>query len=292
LVRQTVDDYREEFKGKEITLDFQPASAGLYVEADPARITQVVGNLLHNAVKCTDPGGYTLVSVTGNCNQQCAVIRVEDSGAGMSPELLKNLFVPFMQADQSMGRSGSGLGVGLFLAKGLAQLHGGDLSAHSDGPGKGSVFTVRLPLADGPALARVDEAAATASCHRLRVLVIEDNKDVADTLKLLLVEEGHEVLVAQNGTEGLDRAKEFKPDLLLCDIGLPGMDGYEVARSFRTDADLKNVYLVSLTGYARPKDIQKAKEAGFHHHLAKPVSLEKIKATLQHYSTTFIDSIG
>ena len=292
LVQQAVDDYREKFKEKEVTLGFQPASTELYAEADPARITQVVGNLLHNAVKYTDPGGYTLVSVTGNCIQQCAVIRVEDSGAGMSPELLKNLFVPFMQADQSMGRSGSGLGVGLFLAKGLAQLHGGDLSAHSDGPGKGSVFTVRLPLADGPALARVDEAAATASCHRLRVLVIEDNKDVADTLKLLLVEEGHEVLVAQNGTEGLDRAKEFKPDLLLCDIGLPGMDGYEVARSFRADADLKNVYLVSLTGYARPKDIQKAKEAGFHHHLAKPVSLEKIKATLQHYSTTFIDSIG
>jgi signal transduction histidine kinase/CheY-like chemotaxis protein len=286
LVRQAVDDYREKFKEKEVALDYQPASTELYVEADPARITQVVGNMLHNAVKYTDPGGHTLVSITESNFQQCVEIRVQDSGIGMSPQLLQNLFVPFMQADQSMGRSGSGLGVGLFLAKGLAQLHGGDLSAHSDGPGKGSVFTVRLPLADGPALARVDEAAATASCHRLRVLVIEDNKDVADTLKLLLVEEGHEVLVAQEGREGLDKAKEFHPDLLLCDIGLPGMDGYEVARSFRADADLKNVYLVSLTGYARPKDIQKSKEAGFHYHLAKPVSLEKIKTTLQHYTTS------
>ncbi|HPU01236.1 MAG TPA: ATP-binding protein [Bacillota bacterium] len=286
LIRQTVDDYREEFHNKGVYLQFQPAASELYVEVDPARISQVLGNLLRNAVKYTDPGGHTLVAVTEGKYRQCAVIRVKDSGIGMSPELLKNLFVPFMQADISTGRNGSGLGIGLVLARGLVRLHGGDINAHSDGPGKGSVFTVRLPLADGPVLAPEDETAAAASCQGLRVLVIEDNKDVADTLKLLLVEEGHEVMVAWEGKEGLEMAKVFKPDLLLCDIGLSDMDGYEVARLFRADDDLKNVYLVSLTGYARPEDIQKAREAGFHHYLAKPVSLEKIKTTLQHYTTS------
>jgi signal transduction histidine kinase len=159
-IRRTIDDYQGEFKEKGIALDFQPASTELYVEADPARITQVVGNLLHNAVKFTDAGGYTRMSVAEDDLQQFAVIRVEDSGIGMSPEMLENVFTPFMQADTSLDRNGTGgLGLGLALVKGLTELHGGAVSAQSDGLGKGSVFTVTIPLSVKPLSISAAEAA-------------------------------------------------------------------------------------------------------------------------------------
>jgi len=189
--------------------------------------------------------------------------------------------MPFMQADTTLDHSSGGLGLGLALVRGLTQLHGGTVSAHSDGDGKGSVFTISLPIAtEIVPVDDQDEPRSSAPARSRRVLIIEDIRGVAETLRSLLEEEGHAVVVAYDGFEGMIRAREFHPEILLCDIGLPGMNGYEVARAFCSDENLHNVYLISLTGYARPEDQQKAKEAGFHRHLSKPVNPAKLKEVL------------
>jgi PAS domain S-box-containing protein len=281
LVRRIAEDYQALFLEKGVALEEIPAPLKLYVLADPARLSQIIGNLLHNAVKFTEKGGYTRVSLFVDELQQHAVIRVEDSGIGMEPALLQNLFVPFMQADTTLDHSKGGLGLGLALVRGLTQLHGGTVSAHSDGDGKGSVFTIGLPIA--AEIIPVDdrgEPGSSAPTRTRRVLIIEDLRDVAETLRSLLEEEGHTVAVAHDGVEGLIRAREFHPEILLCDIGLPGMNGYEVARAFCSDENLQQVYMIALTGYARPEDQQKAKEAGFHRHLSKPVNPVKLKDVL------------
>ena len=186
----------------------------------------------------------------------------------------------FMQADTSLDRGQSGLGLGLALVKGLVELHGGEVTAHSDGPGKGSEFTIRLPLNGDQTTAEAAEAIPDIPGCSRRILVIEDIIDVAYMIKSFLEKEGHRVMVAHNGRQGITLARTFHPEVLLCDIGLPGMDGYEVARTFCVDDELKHVFLVSITGYARPKDLRKAKEAGFHCQLAKPVDLTILKQTL------------
>jgi PAS domain S-box-containing protein len=281
LVCRTVEDFQAAFQEKGITLDVQLPPVELYAEADPARLSQVVGNLLQNSLKFTEPGGYTRVSVMKDDPKHDAVICVEDNGIGMTPEELKYLFKPFMQADSSLDRKGtSGLGLGLVLVKGLTEMHCGAVSACSDGPGKGSAFMVSLPLSTGPLPVQLQKASSDIPFCSRRVLVIEDIRDVAEALRSLLVGEGHEVMVAYDGVEGLAMAKEFHPDILLCDIGLPSMDGYQIARAFCADEGLKDVYLISLTGYVLPKDIKKAKDAGFHDQLAKPVKPEQIKEAL------------
>jgi CheY-like chemotaxis protein len=208
-----------------------------------------------------------------------AAIQVRDDGVGIQPDLLPRLFEPFAQADSTLDRRGGGLGLGLTLAKGLVEQHGGDLHAHSDGPGRGAEFTIWLPLAQVP------PSAATSSRTHLahtayRILIIEDNLDAAESLREALQLADHEVEVASSGPEGLRKARALKPDVVLCDIGLPDMDGYEVARSMRSDTELRSVHLVALTGYALPDDLAKAKEAGFEQHLAKPSSVEQIEQVL------------
>ncbi len=281
LVLRTAEDYRAMFQEKGVSLHVRPAPQLLYVEADPARLSQVVGNLLHNAAKFTEKGGWVRVTVAKDERQHGAVVCVTDSGIGMKRETLPRLFQSFIQADASL--QGGGLGLGLALVKGLTELHGGKVSAYSDGPGKGSSFRIFLPLAGGQVLSTKDKEHATIekTFRRRRILVIEDMKDVAEALRTLLVEEGHEVKVAYDGATGIALARQFLPDILFCDIGLPDMDGYQVARTFAADKDLQNVYLVSLTGYARSEDLKNAREAGFHCQLAKPVNLEKIRETLE-----------
>ena len=201
---------------------------------------------------------------------------------------MKNLFKPFMQGDTSLDRGNGGLGLGLALVKGLAELHGGSVSADSGGLGQGSVFTVCLPRAAEQFPAAVRDPGPPMPYRSRRILVIDDIRDVADALQSLLMAEGHEVMVAYDGAEGIAVAKKWAPDILLCDIGLPGMSGYQVAQAFRADEELKQVFLISLTGYARPEDKKKAEKAGFQLQLAKPVDPQKLRETLTLYDNPWL----
>jgi CheY-like chemotaxis protein len=249
------------------------------MHADEIRLSQVLGNLLLNAAKFTDRDG--LVSVAVACDEAAgqAVIRVADTGIGMKPEMMPRLFLPFMQADTSLGRSRGGLGLGLALVKGLIEMHGGEINAQSAGLGKGSAFVARLPLAEAP-LEETPTLPPDLPRTARRVLIIEDNADLAESLCELLQFDGHEVAVAHRGSEGLAKAREFHPEVLLCDIGLPDMNGYEVARAFQADEELKEVFLVALTGYTRLDDLKQAADAGFKRHLAKPPDLAALERVL------------
>jgi PAS domain S-box-containing protein len=280
LIYRAANDYQEMFYEKGVELIVLPELTDLYVEADLTRLSQVLGNLFHNSLKFTKAGGFCRVSVSLDDLKESAVIRVEDNGMGMTSKMIKSLFKPFMQADESLDRSQGGLGLGLALVKGLVELHGGKVEAYSKGLGEGAVFTIYLPLSVKPSPVRKDEIISKSQCQKLRVLVIEDIKDVAEVIKLLLVEDGHEVKVASDGINGINMAKDYRPDVVLCDIGLPGMDGYQVARALCSCEELQGTLLVSLTGYARPVDIQHAIEAGFHCQLAKPISLEELRKAL------------
>jgi signal transduction histidine kinase/CheY-like chemotaxis protein len=278
LVRRTIEDHRSLFEKNEVHLDVTLPAERIAVNADRTRLAQVVGNLLQNAAKFTGKGGRAQVSLAVDETAGRAVIRVADTGVGISPELLARLFQPFAQADESMDRSKGGLGLGLALVKGLVALHGGEISVHSQGLGKGAEFIVRLPL-DG--VLDVKTPTPVDSSRRIRrVLIIEDQADAAQSLREALELCGHEVQVTDNGPAGLSRAREFRPEVVLCDIGLPGMDGYQVARAFRADESLKDMFLVALSGYALPEDLQRAAEAGFDRHSAKPPRLDQLEELL------------
>ena len=281
LVRRTIDDHGLEFEKNQVRIEFCPAPTPVFVNGDWHRLAQVVGNLLQNAAKFTGSGGLTRVSVSTDSEAKQAVVRVVDTGVGIAEEMLARLFQLFAQADTTLDRSKGGLGLGLALVKGLVEFHGGTITAHSAGLGQGAEFLVRLPLAleevtaDGPVRSRT-----LATGGRRRVLIIEDNIDAAESLREALEFGGHEVEVAYNGPAGIAKARKFSPEVVFCDIGLPGMDGFHVARAFRADAARRGVYLVALSGYALPEDVQRALEAGFDQHLAKPPNLESLEQTL------------
>jgi len=275
VVRRTVEDHRSLFEQNGLRLEVTLAAGPVVVKADWARIAQVIGNLLTNAAKFTGRGGNTRVLVSRDEGMRGAQVHVADTGVGMSPEILGRLFEPFTQADRTLDRSRGGLGLGLALVKGFVDLHCGEVSAHSAGPGQGAEFIVRLPLDVIQGVVKTEPSAAERRPRR--VLVIEDNGDAADSLREALELNDHEVEAASTGPEGLDKAHRFRPDVVLCDIGLPGMDGYEVARAFRSDEALKGTFLVALSGYALPEDLERAAKAGFHRHLAKPPNVEKLE---------------
>jgi PAS domain S-box-containing protein len=279
LVGRTVEDHRSLFEKAHLRLELELAPAPIHVNADRNRLAQVVGNLLQNAVKFTPPDGRVCVSVATDVAAARALLRVADTGAGLAPEIAGRLFQPFVQADTTLDRSKGGLGLGLALVKGLVELHGGEVTASSAGVGRGSEFTVRLPLDLTEPVTAEHERRSPASVRR-RVLVIEDNVDAADSLRELLELDGHAVSVAHDGPDGIAKAHAFRPDLVLCDIGLPGMDGYAVAGAFRADGALRDVHLVALSGYALPEDLRRAAEAGFDDHLAKPPSLDILEDLL------------
>ena len=278
LVRRTVEDHRSAFVARDIALEAFITTQPLWVEGDTVRLSQAVGNLLQNAAKFTRPGGRVEASLCAE--SETAVLRVHDTGMGIAPEMLERLFEPFMQAQQALDRRLGGLGLGLALVKGFVELHGGFIEAHSEGQGMGSTFTIRLPVQSAiPAAAAAAERAASRGPRR-RVLVIEDNLDAAASLREALQLGEHEVVVAHSGPEGIARAREFRPEVVLCDIGLPEMDGYAVARTLRQDETLRSVFLVALTGYALSEDIARAREAGFDRHIAKPTTLEEVERVL------------
>ncbi len=279
LVRCTVDDHASLFRGHGVALELQPSEGPVHVDADPHRLSQVVGNLLLNAAKFTRKGGRARVTVVADAAAGVARIGVEDDGVGLSAEMLTSLFQPFMQADETLDRSEGGLGLGLALVKGLVELHGGTITGQSDGPGTGARFEVALPICAPPA-EQAPRCAADARPRR-RVMVVDDNQDAAQSLRELLELQGHQVVaVAHDGADALEEARRSGPEVVLCDIGLPGMDGYQLARAFRADPALRAIRLVALSGYAQPEDLRCAAEAGFDAHLAKPADLERLEQLL------------
>lgn len=249
----------------------------VWVEADPARMEQVVINLLNNAAKYTDEGG--LIRLTIHQEGQDAVIQVRDNGVGISPELLPHIFELFTQVDGSLGRSYGGLGIGLALASNLVELHEGRLQATSAGLGKGCEFTIKLPILSEPPAhdTKTILAPGEKAGRPVRVLVVEDNVDSADTLSMLLRLYGHEVQLARTGETALEIAAASRPDIVLMDIGLPGMDGYQVAKRLRERPEFKDVVMCALTGYTpSDADRERQQERGFNHYFVKPVELAKL----------------
>jgi two-component system CheB/CheR fusion protein len=284
LARATVEDHRSLFQKADVEVEFTPAPQPVRVRGDPTRLAQIIGNVLGNAAKFTPAGGHTHLVVDVHAETAQAVLRVTDTGVGIAPELLGHMFEPFTQADRTLDRSGGGLGLGLTLVKGLTEMHGGSVAAESRGHGAGTSIVVRLPLE----LQRAEQGAATVTASRSaarRVLVIEDNRDAATSLQEALELGDHAVEVAFDGRSGIDKARASLPDVILCDIGLPGMDGFAVARVLRADPVLRAIPLVALTGYADPEDIEKAKKAGFDRHVAKPPALEDLERVIDELSS-------
>ncbi len=250
----------------ELTMEF-PAHP-LWVNADPTRIAQVVGNLITNAVKFTDPPGRISVVVRGDVARNEATIEIADTGVGIEPAKLPQIFEPFQQAAHHSERNREGLGLGLAVAKGLVAMHGGRIAAESDGAGRGTRFIVALPLlADASECA--DNSASPPTGSR-RVLIIDDSPDVVQSLEFLFSMWGHELLVAYHGQQGIDIAQREKPEIILCDIGLPGMSGYEVARALRAAPETRRTYLIAVSGFSTAEDKERARAAGFDLHLNKP----------------------
>jgi signal transduction histidine kinase len=273
LVRQSVEDRRAVLEAAGLSLEVEVPDVPLWVMGDPTRLAQVMSNLLDNAGKFTRAGGRITVKLEAG---EEAVLTVRDTGIGIEPEILPLIFDVFNQADHSLDRPRSGLGLGLSVAKGLINLHEGSIEAESGGAGRGASFTVRLPREpELPALAEKSHAKKPVST-RLRVLVVEDNRDAAETLRLLLVACGYEVHVAYTGPDGVQAAGSTCPDVVLCDIGLPGMDGFGVAAALRQSPTTAGARLIAVTGYGQEEDRRRALEAGFDVHLVKPVDPEKL----------------
>jgi signal transduction histidine kinase len=280
LVARTVDDQRSLFEQSGIRLQLERQGGPAPVSGDRTRLAQVVANLLQNAEKFTEPGGSTRVTVSSEPGEGVAMVTVADTGVGIEPEMLPRLFEPFAQADVTLDRSKGGLGLGLALVKSLVELHGGEVTARSGGRGRGAEFMVRLPLDSSGRESPCADAVSAVGGSR-RILVVEDNVDAAESLKEALELGGHVVDVAFSGPEGIDKARVFRPQVVLCDIGLPGLDGYQVARTLRADPELRGASLVALSGYALPEDVDRAREAGFDRHMAKPPDLAALDALLR-----------
>jgi PAS domain S-box-containing protein len=277
VVRRTADDLHSVFEQSGVALRLDHAFAPVWVEADSTRLAQVVGNLLHNAVKFTPSGGEVTVGVAAAAGQ--AELYVRDNGMGMEPGTIERMFEPFVQAEQNLARSKGGLGLGLALVKCLVELHGGRVRARSEGPGRGAEFVVSLPSCSDRATSAEDRSEARPVEGRV-VLVVEDNVDAATSLAEILELHGHRVRVARDGVSGIELARELRPDVVLCDIGLPDVDGYEVARTLRREEALRSTRLVALSGYAQPEDRRRARDAGFDAHMAKPPDVDELMRAL------------
>ncbi len=278
LIRTAAEDHRPDLESAGVNLHVRLPDDQLWVNGDPTRISQILGNLLHNARKFTDAGGQVTVEVRPDDNH--VTLNVSDTGIGIEPEVLPTLFEPFTQSERARSRSrAGGLGLGLALVKGLAELHHGTASATSPGLGKGARFTITLPRV---AKTAEREAVADQSApRRWRILIVEDNGDAATTLAMFLESAGHSVAIAPDAASALQTAREFQPQVVLSDIGLPGgMDGYDMARAIRADHKFGDPYLVAITGFGQETDRRRAQEAGFAVHLIKPVDPRTLQRVL------------
>jgi PAS domain S-box-containing protein len=274
LIERAADAVLPQFRQKQQGFRISFSDTGpLWVDVDPARMEQIVGNLLTNATKYTAEGGEILLSMERSSGE--AIIRVKDNGIGISAEMVPHLFDLFAQADRSLDRSFGGLGIGLTLVKTLVEMHGGAVTATSEGEGRGSEFSLRLPLVEPIADEKQAQSASRSSISK-RVLVVDDNHDAAVTLAMILKVDGHETQIAGNGKAALEMAESFKPEIVLLDIGLPEMDGYEVARQIRQSPRLNGPFLIAITGYGQDQDRRRSEAAGFDCHLVKPVDLSQL----------------
>jgi CheY-like chemotaxis protein/nitrogen-specific signal transduction histidine kinase len=277
VVRSAVEATRPliEASAHELTVALPPDPLNL--DADPARLAQVIANLLSNAAKYTEKGGHiwlTAAVASRERERPEAVVSVRDTGIGIAAEHLPRVFEMFSQMAPALERSQGGLGIGLALVRGLVELHGGRVEAHSDGPGHGSEFVVRLPAVAAPGKAPPEPSGDGESSHRppkCRILVVDDNRDNVRSLEMLLRLPGHDVHTAYDGLEAVQAAAAFRPDVVLLDIGLPKMNGYEAARHIRQQPWGRGMLLVAMTGWGQEEDKRQAREAGFDHHLTKPV---------------------
>ena len=276
LVERLVRDAAPEARREQVHLSVSADPGPLYVIGDQVRLEQVFNNLLGNALKYTPARGRIEVAVARDRHD--VVVHVRDSGVGIAAEALPHIFDLFTQANMTIDRARGGMGIGLTLVRSLAQLHGGTVRAASAGPGKGSEFTVSLPLAED-SVATISRPAARPAVGARRVLLIEDNIDNRTSLKQLLEELGHVVQVARTGTEGVDIALASTPEIALVDIGLPELDGYQVARRVRSALGTQ-IRLIALSGYGQPEDVRRARDAGFDAHLVKPVDLDRLERLL------------
>jgi len=249
-------------------IELEVDGAPHWIHGDPVRIEQIVTNILSNAIKYTATGGVIRVTLTAQGED--TVLSVTDNGLGIAPELLPQIFEPFVQGERTLDRAQGGLGVGLTLVHRLVELHGGRVSALSDGPGQGSTFIIRLPRVPVPEAALQAPDARPRSAPR-RILLIEDNRDARETFRMMLELAGHQVIEAEEGRQGLELLKSELPDVAVIDVGLPGLDGYQIASSFRKEPRGNQVLLVALTGYGTPAARERSRAAGFDHHLIKPI---------------------
>lgn len=283
IVQQTVDDYRAILESNGLELKLDVPSHPVWVLGDCTRLGQSISNLLQNAGKFTSAGDTVTVKLVDIPDDQRAVLSVRDTGIGMESDFLTRIFEPFSQFDPGIGRRQAGLGIGLSLVKGLIELHGGKVHARSEGPGHGSEITIRLPtqkFADGrdPAPKSTIADADALACYR--ILVIDDNSLAARTLQIFLADKGHQVELAVTGPQGLEKARQCLPQVVLCDIGLPGLDGYSVARQLRQELGSNKMFLIAVSGYGQEEDQERAKTAGFDAYLVKPISLKDLEKLL------------
>ncbi|HEV2664937.1 MAG TPA: PAS domain S-box protein, partial [Blastocatellia bacterium] len=271
--RPLIDDRKHHLA---VSLPAEPAA----VEGDLTRLAQVISNLLNNAAKYTEEGGN--IWLTAEKSGAEVILKVKDDGIGIQPHILPRIFDLFTQADGSLDRSQGGLGLGLALVRRLVELHGGRVEARSEGQGKGSEFAVHLPAAtEVESKGEIAETAASvSSAKRCRILVVDDNADAAESLAMILRLKGHEVRVAYDGLVAIESARDFRPEVVLLDIGLPVMDGYEVARQLRRLDEAKAAFLIAMTGYGRAEDRIKALSAGFNYHITKPADLQELDAVI------------
>ncbi len=288
VVARAIETVRPTLDRKGQTLEVSQPGGSPVIQGDATRLAQALGNLLHNASKYSPEGARIHLEVTDptltdpSRDATELAIRVRDEGVGISPEMLPHVFDLFTQADRSLDRSEGGLGVGLTLARGLIELHGGRIEVRSEGPGRGSEFTIFLPLPGGAAQeGEAGSVEAGPATGRRSVLVVDDNVDAAESLTVLLGLFGHSVGAAHSGRTALEKAAREQPDAVVLDIGLPDLDGYEVARQLRAQPGGERLLLIALTGYGREEDQCRSREAGFDFHMIKPADPEQLRRLLQ-----------
>jgi CheY-like chemotaxis protein len=262
-------------------------STPILLDADSTRLAQVFSNLLNNAAKYSERGGH--IALCAEPGQEEVVVRITDRGIGIPADQLGRIFEMFAQVDPAFESTQGGLGIGLSLVKRLVEMHGGRIEAHSDGLGRGSEFTVRLPVAGSqpvPGLHSGSDAGeeVSACAAKYRILIVDDNRLSAKSTAMLLRLMGHELATAHDGIEGMERARTFRPDVILLDIGLPNVNGYEAARRIRGESWGKSVFLVAVTGFGQEEDRRRSLEAGFDYHMVKPINIDELEKKLSELS--------